>query len=95
MFKDPTINIKKITFDSIESAIEHAKLYGGWIFKPDNAPEAEWYNIMFYTQSKIILESKGSGRVGPWTAFEEKPEQPEVVRHNNMIATLKAMASAK
>lgn len=63
-------SIKKITFATIEQAVEHAKLYGGWIFKADKKDEAEWFSIHFYTQSDILRETRGSGKIGTWSHFE-------------------------
>lgn len=54
-----------IGFAHASAALAHKEGAGGWIFVPDNAAGAVWFDAAYFTPSAIMRHpaAKGSGRL--------------------------------
>lgn len=59
--------VKKAEFETLDQAVEFAKLYGGWIAHNEN--HTTWYAAGKWGMTKIMMDIKGSCKIATWTGF--------------------------
>lgn len=63
--------MKKIEFINLEMAVDHGRMFGGWIFHNEKENISIWYDAAIYTMTMILNDTPTSGSIKPWRHFEE------------------------
>jgi len=59
--------LTKITFDTIENAVNWAKLHGGLIAQTEK--EIIWYDATVWNMTPIMMDIRGNARIATWPTF--------------------------